>query len=698
MKRSAIKWIIVSSIWVSLTACTLPSSTPTASPAALTPTATTTPSATPIPLTHLKIGIESTQISANVISFLLDDQPTYGDSLFQSFLHPGLFRMDPVSGKSVQWIANDDELVWVNSGSNWTTKVSLDRSVQWNNGKPLTADDIVFSKKAIQSLTQTQSGSIKTALDELEISTEPDGSILLSVKVDPSMLPALNSAVRFPVLNREYWAPRLEALINSVEFHTLNAVSNDLLLLSGEKQAIESRQNILLQQISDTNIMLSGTKATLDYMKNYVDNKGWVNLNGVKDSEVASGYTQQIPGFTHLVVQMQTIYDDQVAQLAVIQNELADLNGRMDTLRQQQQQAVSALAAKYKVADQSTEPLLIPYRVSAENSPGNILLEALVHDEHKPDRITFAAADRSELLTQFSNAQMGFIFTRTPVSDPTVQFNPTRLPVLTGLIFNPVSEPLLFPGIRTAISCIYTANEIWADEPVAGELMLSTPGRLPVPDGSLETCTGDLSSRLSFLVGYLESSGFRWRTNPDGSIVAGSLLDPAGKNISSISINVPPSSNLPAVVEEKFTRSLQSIGIQVQFLRENITVGDPLFQQPRVDILISQWVFSPNELPGECGIIPSFERSGFSAFLITSLRNSCQVRIQQLLTTPGPSPTPPVMVSGKIPKPDDLVENTWYSLLYSNYSEYMVQENLDSVYDLAWLKSLTPSWPSGWTR
>ena len=107
---------------------------------------------------------------------------------------------------------------------------------------------------------------------------------------------------------------------------------------------LEQQQNILIQQISDAVVILDGTKVSLKYMQDYVDNKGWVNKNGVKDSEIASSYTVQIPGLTHLVVMINDIYVDLISQLEKIQAQINELRTAHTNMIQQYNDLVVSLS------------------------------------------------------------------------------------------------------------------------------------------------------------------------------------------------------------------------------------------------------------------------------------------------------------------------------------------------------------------
>ena len=107
---------------------------------------------------------------------------------------------------------------------------------------------------------------------------------------------------------------------------------------------LEQQQNILIQQVSDAVVTLNGTRVSLKYMQDYVDNKGWVNKNGVKDSEIASSYTVQIPGLTHLVVMINDIYVDLISQLEKNQAQINELRTAHTNMIQQYNDLVVSLS------------------------------------------------------------------------------------------------------------------------------------------------------------------------------------------------------------------------------------------------------------------------------------------------------------------------------------------------------------------
>ncbi len=175
---------------------------------------------------------------------------------------------------------------------------------------------------------------------------------------------------------------------------------------------LEQQQNILIQQVSDAVVTLNGTRVSLKYMQDYVDNKGWVNKNGVKDSEIASSYTVQIPGLTHLVVMINDIYVDLISQLEKNQAQINELRTAHTNMVQQYNDLVVSLST-LKNENGIAEPLLIPYRVDEiKTTDGNsVVLTTLSHQEGMPDLISFIPGEKAILLDLFSRGELDAILT-----------------------------------------------------------------------------------------------------------------------------------------------------------------------------------------------------------------------------------------------------------------------------------------------
>ena len=507
-----------------LASCSGMVASPTVTPSPPVPTPTILPISTPLPLTRLNIGMESSNLTGNILEFILSNQPSFGDSILAGFTHPGLFKIDPSTGNIKKGVAASELLEWLPNGSTWEAEVALEPEINWNNGTPITADDVAFSYSTIKALTRYQTGINPTIIESLSITETQSGRVKLSLSKDPSTLIGLKSVLTFPILNREFWTGKVDDLTESEEFRKLGNLSDQIKLNHSNQLMLEHRQDILIQQFSDAVVVLSGTKVSLKYMQDYVDNKGWVNDNGVKDSEIASSYTKQIPGLTHLVVMIRDIQIDLQSQLADIMAKLDEFRTAQTNLIQQQKDLVSGLST-IKPENGMLEPLLIPYQFDEEESSqeNRIVLRTLTHNERMPDVISFIPDQRASLLDLYSRGELDTNLTNNNQGTASGNILYTSFPTVAGMFFNPKSDQLLFPALRTAISCIYSSSEIWADEPKPGELILLTPFIPLSTDKDAIECNGDLPTRLNSMLDLLKVSGFSWQIDQTGMIIPGNF-------------------------------------------------------------------------------------------------------------------------------------------------------------------------------
>ncbi len=692
-----IQLIVVLIFSTVLASCSGMSASPTITAPPPIPTATIIPTSTPLPLTRMNIGIESPNLTGNILEFILSNQPSFGDSIVAGFTHPGLFKIDPTTGNIIKGIAASELLEWLPNGDTWEMEVSLNPEINWNNGTPITAEDVDFSFSTIKSLSRYQTGINPRIVDSLSITTTQPGIVKLSLTKDPSTLIGLKSVLTFPILNREFWTGKMDDLTRSEEFCKLGSLSDQIKLNQSDQLMLEHRQDILIQQISDASIVLSGTKVSLKYMQDYVDNKGYFNKNGVKDSEIASSYTMQIPGLTHLVVMITDIQIDLQSQLADIRAKLDEFRAVQTNLILQQKDLVSGLSTSTS-ENGKAEPLLIPYQFDkADSSQGNrIVLRIQTHNGRMPDLISFIPGQRTNLLDLYSRGELDAILTYNNQVMAPGNISYASFPTMTGMFFNPKSDQLLFPALRTTISCIYSSPEIWADEPKPGELILITPFIPPSTEKDAIECTGDLPTRLNSMLEFLKGIGFTWQVEQSGMILPGTFTDPRGKIIPSLQINVSPSVNLPAAVQEKFKRSIINLGIEVSIQTDPDNDSEMIISESSTaDIVIDQWISTEQGEASLCGIIPRLINSGFPVYLINDINSKCQPDAAERDISPVPSLTPPVMVSGKIAKSEGLAQQ-WLTIMYGSQPELEWVPGLETKFDISWLQLLSPVWISGW--
>ena len=60
------------------------------------------------------------------------------------FTHPGLFKIDPSTGNLIKGVAAGELQEWLPNGSTWEMEVVLNPDMKWNNGTPISSEDVVF--------------------------------------------------------------------------------------------------------------------------------------------------------------------------------------------------------------------------------------------------------------------------------------------------------------------------------------------------------------------------------------------------------------------------------------------------------------------------------------------------------------------------------------------------------------------------
>jgi hypothetical protein len=195
---------------------------------------------------------------------------------------------------------------------------------------------------------------------------------------------------------------------------------------------------------------------------------------------------------------------------------------------------------------------------------------------------------------------------------------------------------------------------------------------------------------------FLKGSGFTWQVDQAGMILPGTFTDPSGKLIPSLQINVSPSVGLPLAVQENFKRSIMNLGIDLGIqTNPNNSLDLINFESNTPDIVLDQWISILQGGETLCGISPQLIDSGFPVYLKNDIYSNCHTGATEKDINPLPSPTPPVMVSGKIAKSEGLAQ-PWLTLLYGSIPGLEWIPGLETKYDISWLQTLSPVWISGW--
>ena len=195
-----------------LSSCTVqtPEPLPTATKVPL-PTATNLPSptpkptTTPIPATWLNIGIEGSSIQPNVLAYLLNDHPSYSDSLFQTVVHPGLYKLNPDNDSFMPVIASSPIGDWIKTNEYLEQTVEIKSDMKWSDGSFITPDDILYSFNLLRDIAALHIGSNREILLDSSIEVGSTGQIIIKIKGDIASPGITKSLLTFPILQKKYW-------------------------------------------------------------------------------------------------------------------------------------------------------------------------------------------------------------------------------------------------------------------------------------------------------------------------------------------------------------------------------------------------------------------------------------------------------------------------------------------------------------
>ena len=115
-------------------------------------------------------------------------------------------------------------------------------------------------------------------------------------------------------------------------------------------------------------------------------------------------------------------------------------------------------------------------------------------------------------------------------------------------------------------------------------------------------------------------------------------------------------------------------------------------------MMIRQWITTLQPGFSICGITPYLAELGYPVHFNQQVLSDCYIKVSEGFSVkPQASPTPLVMVSGKIANTEMQIQPQTVYLFYANPKMEWLPI-LEDKFDLAWLQTLTPSFASGWMR
>lgn len=656
------------------------------------PSPTPKPTVTPLPATWLNIGIEGVSIQPNVVTYLLNDHPSYSDSLFQTVVHPGLFKLNPDKDSLIPVIASSPVGEWIKMDEDLEQMIEIKTGAKWNDGSILTTDDILYSFNLLQDIAALHMGSNREILLTSSIEVGSPGQIILKIKSDFASPGITQSLLTFPILQKNYWEKHTNQIFEDQNSEKIETIASNLDQVEAMRIQQEQEMNILLQLLKDTRIQINNKQSKAGDLKVFLSGRKTPhNLNGVQDGEDLVSTNNKITILLEEISALQGILDSQAIQLDGIRSQAVASIQQQQELEDNIFGSMEEIIQSLSDLDLGSEPLAIPYRLKT-NSQSFVEINALTDQKSSPNNIAFQAMPNDDLVSNFQQGNLDTIFSNTN-TDISVEKDPEGVARVSAIIFNPISDKLVNPVLGQAIACIFSSPDLWIDSSIAGSTSLQTFDAPPGPTLDLPGCSGSYKTRLLYMRMVLDKNLFTWSYLRNGSIIPGSMKNPLGQAISPLTLAVDPNLQVPADVQEKLTLSLNKLGIEI--IISQLPKPSDLVTDRSVDMIISQWDTSMPVTDQLCSL-PAY--SGYSRFPIhmhSALLESCGVSNVTLSAAPQPTPTPTILLTGKEASTSYLPQSWVVVLTNDNLFNYRNTESV-AKYDLTWLLPLAPSWVTSW--
>ena len=579
----------------------------------------------------MNIGIEGSSIQPNVLTYLLDDHPSYSDSLFQTIVHPGLYKLNPDNDILLPVIASSPVGDWIRTNEYLEQTIEIKSDMKWSDGSFITPDDILYSFNLLRDYAALHFGSNREILLNSSIELESTGQIKLKVKSDTGTRGLTQSLLTFPILQKEFWEKYTIQIFENQDFENIKTIASDLDQLAAMRIQQEQEMNILLQQLKDTRIQINNKQSKAGDLKVFLSGRKTPhNLNGVQDGEDLVDTNNKITILLDEILELQGILDSQAIQLDGIRSKIVasiqqqqELEDKMFGLMEEIMQSLSDL-------DLAAEPLAIPYhfKVSTQNL---VEINALTDQVSSPNNISFQAMSSDDLVSNFQQGNLDTIYSYTN-TEISAEKNPEGVARVSAIILNPISDKLVNPILGQAIACIFSSPDLWEGSSFTGSISLQAYEAPPGPTLDLPGCSGSHKTRLLYMRMMLDKNLFTWSYLRNGSIIPGSMKDPLGQVVSPLTLAVDPNFQLPEDVQEKLTLSLNKLGIDI--IIGQLSTPSDLNADRSVDMILAQWNTTLPENDQFCSLPAYFGYNHFPVHMRSALFKSCGVSSVNSSTVP----------------------------------------------------------------
>jgi len=489
-----------------------------------------TPSFIPTPLQQrpslLRIAILGEATTTNVWAIFDEAGADYWNLTTQASYWPSLYHLAPPSLnlQPVATIGTPPPVIC--DAFTCTATVSLAPTLNWTDGSPLTAEDVVFTVNTALQFRLGLNWHQAYNPDVLDHAEMVNGTTVeYYFKTEPSVADWQYGALLGPIVNRAYWQPRIARAVTLLPD---DALLPAILELEGELAQMQSNVDRLNQSLYTTD-----------------------------PSSVA--------------------YVETTRMIRDLQDELNSIYNKLHKNRSEYELKLSeARAALFELAN-ANEPTLGPWEFASrlENEFENQANPNSPVDDPRFDRVRYITYPNEPAAVEaLQSADVDILLLPEGLSpgavpqlanDPGISLSRNTTRSARFLAFNHANPYLADPVLHQALACLIDPQALVAD--MDGEAV-PLPGFVldefwQNKDTSLP-CSGlPEEARLAEAVWLLKSGGYTWVHEPDTNVEGVGLKSPGEFEIPPLTLLTPAQDRLREIAANYIAQQSQVLGLTV---------------------------------------------------------------------------------------------------------------------------------------
>ena len=501
-----------------------------------------TESASPLPpptaetqkVIRYAILVPTTEV--NIWSLFDEEGASYENYAVQGSYYPRLYHLVPPDNELSPLLADGFPSAFVQEGDFFTSQVSLLPNLTWDDGSPLTAEDVAFTINTALAFELGLNWADFYDKEELDHVEALDATTLKYYFSSPPNAGDWQHGALIGVFaSKSYWQPKIA-----------NAKS---LLPTGEDIPL------IAEYQANLATLLAEEQSILKTMK------------GIERESTSTAYREQ-----ELLLNANLAEQDFYTK-------------SIETLKREKRASFSAARARLYALDNAREPHAGLWQFSSQEK-NFIENTALAASHFQTARYTIYEADAAH--QALLDDEIDFILSPHSLNaaeieqlsaDSDIHFFENRRNDIRFLAFNHQRTPLDDIALRRALSCLIDPNFLATDRlegRVAPALGWIHPENIGWHSGIIEPpCTGlDADARLAAGMRILQKAGYVWEQEPSPNHAGSGLKLPSGEDFPPLSLLAPREDSSRADAASYIAEIAHQLGIP---LRAEIIPADDLF-------------------------------------------------------------------------------------------------------------------------